>query len=61
MKISEPTHSAKPGAVNNKNPLGILIALAFFAGTPMWQGEQFLPPAIPELTKPPVLHKDEEK
>ena len=43
MKISEPTHSAKPGAVNNKNPLGILIALAFFAGTPMWQGEQFLP------------------
>jgi hypothetical protein len=61
MKISEPTHSSKPGAVNNKNPLGILIALAFFAGTPMWHGEQFLPVAIPEVTKPPVLNKDGEK
>jgi hypothetical protein len=61
MKISEPTHSSKPGAVNNKNPLGILIALAFFAGTPMWHGQQFLPFTSPEATKHPALHKDEEK
>jgi hypothetical protein len=60
MKISEPTHSSKPGAVNNKNPLGILIALAFFAGTPMWH-EQFLPHAVPEPTKHPGLDKHEEK
>ena len=61
MKISESTHSSKPGAVNNKNPLGILIALAFFAGTPMWHGQQFLPLTSPEATKHPALHKDEEK
>jgi len=61
MKISEPIHSAKPGAVNNKNPLGILIALAFFAGTPMWPGQQFLPHAVPEPTKHPGLDKHEEK
>ena len=61
MKISEPTHSSKPGAVNNKNPLGILIALAFFAGTPLWHGQQPLPLAIPETAKDPTVHKDEEK
>lgn len=61
MKISEPTHSSKPGAVNNKNPLGILIALAFFAGTPMWQGQQFLPHAVSEPAKHLGLDKHEEK
>jgi hypothetical protein len=61
MKINEPTHSSKPGAVNNKNPLGILIALAFFAGTPMWHGQQFQPLGIPETTKHPALNKDETK
>ena len=61
MKISEPTHSSKPGAVNNKNPLGILIALAFFAGTPMWHGQQFFLHAVPEPTKHPGLDKHEEK
>lgn len=61
MKISAATHSSKPGAVNNKNPLGILIALAFFAGTPMWHGQQFLLHAVPEPTKRPGLDKHEEK
>ena len=61
MKISAATHSSKPGAVNNKNPLGILIALAFFAGTPMWHGQQFLLHAVPEPTKHPGLDKHEEK
>ena len=61
MKISAATHSSKPGAVNNKNPLGILIALAFFAGTPMWHGQQFLVHAVPEPTKHPGLDKHEEK
>ena len=61
MKISEPTHSAKPGAVNNKNPLGILIALAFFAGTPMWHGQERSPLTNPDATKHPALNKDEEK
>lgn len=61
MKISVATHSSKPGAVNNKNPLGILIALAFFAGTPMWHGQQFLLHAVPEPTKHSGLDKHEEK
>jgi hypothetical protein len=61
MKISDATRSSKPGAVNNKNPLGILIALAFFAGTPMWHGQPFLPHAVPEATKHPGLDKHEEK
>jgi hypothetical protein len=61
MKISAAAHSSKPGAVNNKNPLGILIALAFFAGTPMWHGQQFLLHAVPEPTKHPGLDKHEEK
>jgi hypothetical protein len=61
MKISDATRSLKPGAVNNKNPLGILIALAFFAGTAMWHGQQFLPHAVPEPSKHPGLDKHEEK
>ncbi|HEY1468103.1 MAG TPA: hypothetical protein VGF61_03600 [Candidatus Acidoferrum sp.] len=61
MKIIEPTHSLKPGAANNKNPLGVLIALAFFAGTPMWNGQQFQPLGIPETSKHPTSHKDGEK
>ena len=60
MKISEATHSSKPGAVNNKNPLGILIALAFFAGTPVWHGE-VLPLVIPKTAENPALNKNEEK
>jgi hypothetical protein len=60
MKISEATHTSKPGVVY-KNPLGILIALAFFAGTPMWHGQPFSPHAVPEPAKHPGMDKHEEK
>jgi hypothetical protein len=42
MKI-EPPHSGKPSTINCRNSLGILIALAFFAGTPVWKREELLP------------------
>ena len=59
MKFNEATHCSKPGA--SKNPLGILIALAFFAGAPMWLGEEVLPFAPPTAVKNPLLRKDDEK
>ncbi len=61
MKISEATHSSKPGAINNKNPLGILIALAFFAGTPMRVADGSLPFALPKTAKDSPSIKPEEK
>ena len=51
MKISDDPHSSKPGAINNKNPLGILLALAFFAGTPLYLGEESPPFARPKTAK----------
>jgi hypothetical protein len=61
MKFNAATHCSKPGAVESKNPLGILIALAFFAGTPMWLGEEVLPFAPPAAEENPLLKKDDEK
>jgi hypothetical protein len=61
MKINESIRSAKPGAVNNKNPLGILIALAFFAGNPMTEGTELLPLVAPKSCKNTPGVKDEEK
>ncbi len=61
MKINDSTRSAKPGAVNNKNPLGILIALAFFAGNPMTEGTELLPFVAPKSSKNSLSAKDEGK
>ena len=61
VKFNDATHCSKPGAFESKNPLGILIALAFFAGTPMWLGEEVLPFAPPAAVKNPPLRKDDEK
>jgi hypothetical protein len=51
MKTNEPTNSSKPGAINYKNPLGILIALAFFCGYPPLEGEKVLTSADPKRAK----------
>jgi hypothetical protein len=48
VKTDKPTHSSEPGAIKDKHPVGILIALAFFAGTPLWMGEDLLPFANPK-------------
>lgn len=61
MNIDEATHSSKPGAFECKNPFGILIALAFFAGTPMWLGGEVLPFAPPAAGKNPLLRKEDEE
>ena len=55
---NEPTHTSKPGAINYKNPLGILIALAFFAGTPLWT---VLPIADPKGAIDSSSNKNEAK
>jgi hypothetical protein len=57
----EPTHASKPGAINYKNPLGILIALAFFAGTPPWTGKELLPIADPKGAIDSSSNKNEAK
>ena len=55
------TYSSRPGGVHHKNPLDILIALAFFAGTPLWFGEEVLPFAPPKPAKLSCSNKAEEK
>ena len=61
MKISGVAHSLKPGEINNGNPLRILIALAFFAGTPMRLGNEGLPVSFPKTAKDPPSIKEEEE
>jgi hypothetical protein len=60
MKI-EPTHAGKPSTINSKNSLGILIALAFFAGTPVWRREELLPIADPKGAIDGSCNKNEAK
>jgi hypothetical protein len=60
MKINERTDPVKAGSLGNKNFLNVLLALAFFAGTPMWVGKEPLPFAPPNGVKNPDSRPSDE-